>query len=650
MSLEGHDPAAPTLADYLRRLCGAIMLSLSALVILLAGLEYLTYTYPTCPLARWLLSPPPASAYTGLCFRLLPYGLILLALGTALLVLLAALRRNVITPTLDLQAYLQQACHQQEPMAPVIPPMWHPMLAIISQCFNEHRITLRKRQADQAFKNAVVDNSMLAVISMNQQGQITAFNRAAEQMFGFNAVDIIGQDLADMIIPERYRAAHRTGVLRYLITGQTKAIGAHLELNALHADGHELPIELTIFVTPVDDNLSYTAFIADHSQRKRIEEQVTQQREALLQSEKLSAMGALLAGVAHELNNPLAILMGRAALLEDKAKDPAIRADAERIRVAADRCGRIVKTFLSMARQKPVERKWSSLNEVATGAADLLDYSLRSGGISVLLELDHSLAAVEMDADKIGQVLVNLMVNAQQALAGATKARTLLLQTGIADDFQYLRLVDNGAGVPEHIQGRIFEPFFTTKVEGIGTGIGLSVSRAILREHGGELVLENTRNGASFVMTLPIREPKYPIGFDRTPQADTEGQHEGTVLIVDDEQEVALVLADILRSAGYAVYIANSGNDALCWLAEHTCNLLFSDVRMPDMDGITLWRTLRTRYPEVVKHMALITGDTLSASIAPLLAETGLPYLEKPFLPEEVLQLAVRIETPRQTN
>jgi CheY-like chemotaxis protein len=255
-----------------------------------------------------------------------------------------------------------------------------------------------------------------------------------------------------------------------------------------------------------------------------------------------------------------------------------------------------------------------------------------------------------MDADKIGQVLVNLMVNAQQALAGATKARTLLLQTGIADDFQYLRLVDNGAGVPEHIQGRIFEPFFTTKVEGIGTGIGLSVSRAILREHGGELVLENTRNGASFVMTLPIREPKYPIGFDRTPQADTEGQHEGTVLIVDDEQEVALVLADILRSAGYAVYIANSGNDALCWLAEHTCNLLFSDVRMPDMDGITLWRTLRTRYPEVVKHMALITGDTLSASIAPLLAETGLPYLEKPFLPEEVLQLAVRIETPRQTN
>lgn len=218
------------------------------------------------------------------------------------------------------------------------------------------------------------------------------------------------------------------------------------------------------------------------------------------------------------------------------------------------------------------------------------------------------------------------------------------IQTGIHSGFQYLQLIDNGLGVSDAIKERIFEPFFTTKVEGIGTGIGLSVSRAILREHGGELVLEATAIGASFLLTLPIHEPKYKIRFQRTTNQSREISHEGAVLIVDDEHEVALILAEILGSAGYDVYIANSGNDALLWLAANHCDLLFSDVRMPDMDGITLWKKLQKNHPNLIKHMAFITGDTLSTSIAPLIAETGLPYLEKPFSPEDVLQLAARIE------
>jgi len=567
-------------------------------------------------------------------------GVALPALGLGLLGYF--LHRQFIAPALRLADYLQQTCRDRNPAEPSLPKPWQPFTAMISRCVCAHREALQQLSDGEAFKSAIVDSSMLAVISMDRNGHIREFNRAAEQVFGLSGAAALGQDLAELIIPERYRAAHRTGLLRHLQTGQSAIIGSHLALSALHGDGHEFPIELTIFVAPNGGYNYYTAFVIDHTQRKQAEEELARQREALRQSEKLSALGALLAGVAHELNNPLAILMGRAALLEDKATDPGVKEDAARIRNAADRCGRIVKTFLAMARQKPAERKWGYLNEVASGAVELLGYGLRSAGIELSLALDSELEAVEMDADQIGQVLVNLIVNAQQAMSAAPAPRRLRLETGEKAGKQFLRVADNGPGVPDTLRERIFDPFFTTKAEGIGTGIGLSVSRAILREHGGELRLESTETGAAFVMTLPVTERRGRVG--RLTPGNLQREHEGWVLIVDDESEVAEVLADILRSAGYEVHVAGGGNEALRWLENNPCDLLFSDVRMPDMDGISLWRTLKARHPELAGHMALVTGDTLSANIAPLIAETGLPCLEKPFLPEEVLLLAARIE------
>lgn len=553
------------------------------------------------------------------------------------------LYRRFIAPAFKLVNYFQQVCSIQEPVEPSLPVLWQPFALMITRCFRTHRDVLRQLTDGEAFKSVIVENSMLAVISMDREGRIKEFNRAAQQMFGLNTDDVIDRDLADLIIPERFRAAHRAGLARHLHTGQSQVIGANLRLDALHGDGYEFPIELTIFVVPEGDYNYYTAFVIDHTQSKQAEEELARQRDALRQSEKLSAMGALLAGVAHELNNPLAILMGRAALLEDKAKDIAIRADAEKIRVAADRCGRIVKTFLAMARQKTAERKWTSLNEVVAGAIELLGYSLRSAGIKLTQRLNQQLAPVEMDADQIGQVVVNLIINAQQALATVSTPRKLHLETGQQDGKQFFRISDNGPGVPAELKERIFDPFFTTKTDGIGTGIGLSVSRAILREHGGELRLEASETGASFLMALPATQQQYDRA-GRSSSNDDNRMYEGIVLIVDDEPEVAEVLAEILASAGYQVHVVASGHEALRWLEQHPCDLLFSDVRMPEMDGISLWRNIKSRYPNLAKHMALVTGDTLSANIAPLLAETGLPYLEKPFLPEEVLSLAARIE------
>jgi DNA-binding NtrC family response regulator len=168
-----------------------------------------------------------------------------------------------------------------------------------------------------------------------------------------------------------------------------------------------------------------------------------------------------------------------------------------------------------------------------------------------------------------------------------------------------------------------------------------------MREHLGDLILENdnTTVGASFKLWIPLDAQFSDDVNDKTNSA-SESLHEGTTLIVDDEPEIADLLADILKSAGFTVAVATSGREALGWLEENHCDFVLSDIRMPGLDGPALWRKLQEKHPALVRRMAFVTGDTLSASITPFLKETGLPCLEKPFTPEQVLELMARIEAP----
>jgi two-component system NtrC family sensor kinase len=361
-------------------------------------------------------------------------------------------------------------------------------------------------------------------------------------------------------------------------------------------------------------------------------------------------MGSLLAGVAHELNNPLAIVMGRASLLEDKCEAlPELQHDAQRIREAAERCGRIVRTFLNMARSRPAQRAMVSLNELVLAATDMLGYGLRSHGIELALRLDPELPEVTADADQIGQILLNLLVNAQQALAGqGSGERRLELSTGLEpgrsgpDAVQpqvWLRVVDSGPGVPMALRARLFESFFTTKPEGAGTGLGLAVSRTLARDHGGDLVHEDTPagQGARFRLTLPtsvaIAGHSAAVPLD-SPSGDAHGR----VLVVDDEAEIADLMRAMLESAGYEVATAESGAVALEMLAEARFDAIVSDLRMPDMDGAQLWRQVRARDPALARRMLFVTGDTLSPSARLFLDEGRCPSLDKPFARNDLLE------------
>ena len=490
----------------------------------------------------------------------------------------------------------------------------------------------------EVLKSAIIENAVGAIVAINRAGQIIEFNPEAEQCFGYSRTDVLGSQMAELLIPPHLRAAHYRGFESYLESGDGPMIGRRVELTGLRADGHEFPIEITITRAVVGDSEMFVAFIVDMTEKRATEAEIARQREALHQSEKLAALGTLLAGVAHELNNPLAIVVGRAFMLASSATDETVVSNAEKIRQAAERCARIVKTFLAMARHRPPEHQSIRVNEMVGEVLELLDYGLRSNDVEVDFRPAADLPELMADPDQLGQVVMNLVVNAQHALADVAGPRRLNIRTRHIESRHEVEILvaDNGPGVPAEIRSRIFDPFYTTKPSGGGTGVGLSVSLAAVRSHHGVLSLQETPGGgATFVMTLPLGSGAENV-HDAAPEV--EGTQPCRVLVVDDEPEIAQVLVDILEADGHRTAVAESGRQALRLLNESDYDLILSDLRMPDLDGMGLYKELKSMDRQLTERLIFVTGDTLSTGIESFLETANCPTIEKPFAPEEVLK------------
>lgn len=509
-------------------------------------------------------------------------------------------------------------------------------------------------EASEALKSSIFDHAMAALVSTDEAGRIVEFNPAAAAMFGLAREQALGRSVAEVMIPPRLRDAHNAGMARVTAGGERRVMGKRVEMPALRADGSEFPVEMVLWRTDVAGQAFYTASLFDLSERQTAQSEIERQREALRQSEKLTAMGSLLAGVAHELNNPLSIVMGRAALLAEKMSGDPRAADAQRIHEAAERCGRIVRTFLNMARSRPANRSEVALNDLATAAVDMLAYVLRSHGIAVELDLLPGLPPVKADGDQIGQIVLNLIVNAQQALGARDHGRRLTVSTGLAPMTDgdrrrtprvWLRVRDNGPGISAELRERIFEPFFTTKSEGVGTGLGLAVSRSIARDHGGELTLQDDGGGACFCLQLPVSGEPEASETEPAPLAATD-EREARLLVVDDEPEIAELIGEMLGGAGYEVMTAESGAVALAMLAEARFDAIVSDLHMPDIDGAQLWREVKAQHPALARRMLFVTGDTLSPIARQFLSEARCDSLNKPFSKQELLARITALLTP----
>ena len=365
------------------------------------------------------------------------------------------------------------------------------------------------------------------------------------------------------------------------------------------------------------------------------------QREALFQAEKVAAMGQLLAGVSHELNNPLSTIVGYTQLLLIRVGAGPMADQLQKIAKSAERCTRIVTNFLALARQYPPERQLTRLNQLVDDAAELLAYSLRIDNVEVIRRLAPDLPQLWADPHQIQQVIVNVLTNAHQALRGVSTRRRLVLTTRYERTSEriVLEVADSGPGVPADISGRIFDPFFTTKAPGQGTGLGLSLCRGIIDSHDGVFRLETTSGGgATFVIELPAGAPAGADGPQRA-EAGLDPAPGKTILVVDDEPDVAELLSEALLLDGHRVDTANSGAAALNRLRDRSYDLVFSDMKMPGMSGVELYDEVARRRPGLERRIIFITGDTLNPVTKQFLDRTGAVSLSKPFHVDAIRRL-----------
>ena len=419
---------------------------------------------------------------------------------------------------------------------------------------------------------------------------------------------------------------YRLGFPERTVSIEHRVVWPNGEVRWLHALGRAQRDPETGEVTMV------TGIHLDITARKEAEAELQRSRDALHESEKLAAMGSLLAGVSHELNNPLAAIVGQAEMLEEDAAGTPFEARAKKISSAAERCAKIVQTFLAMARRKEPQRGLVDINDIIHSALDLTDYGLRTAGISVQVTFGSGLPPIDGDRDQLHQVLVNLIINAQQAMEdGELFDKTLTIRTSLdAAGKVALDICDTGPGIAEKARARIFDPFFTTKL-GTGTGLGLAFSRGIVEAHGGTLTLEPSRRGAAFRIAIPpapVGAELLAVPIEPEMEAPLNG---GRALIVEDEADVAETLCELLEREGYEVTYASDGAAALMALDREEFDLIVSDLRMPGVSGPDLHARLAETRPHLVAKMGFVTGDTLGSSMSDFLRSCGRPVLEKPF-------------------
>jgi PAS domain S-box-containing protein len=500
-------------------------------------------------------------------------------------------------------------------------------------------ITERKR-IEQALSDSeqlyrlLVDLSPYGILLHDEHG-IQFMNPGGCRIVGASAPEeLVGRHYADFV-SEADRPASLDRLAR-MLRGESIA---QAERPLITLDGRHIVVASSgVPVTRGDQRLALVIF-ADITEMKRAEEEIARQREALHQADKLSALGSLLAGVAHELNNPLSVVVGRAAILEDAKLEPSVAAGVASIRTAAERCARIVKTFLAMARKQAPTRIPVRIARLVDASLDLLAYGLESTGIRVTKQLPEDLPETMADPDQLTQVFNNLVTNASQAMVGWYGPRELTI---VADHDQRLNQIritvrDSGPGIPDDVRGRIFDPFFTTKPAGSGTGIGLAVCRGIVEAHDGTITAGTAPGGgASFVVTLPIVGTVGSAAAIKAPREPDPAQPGGRVLIVDDEEEIRHMLGDILSSDGHVVEEAANGREALSRLDGGSFDLVISDLIMPELDGPGLYEELCRRDPKMAEHLLFITGDALSAAARAFLDRVNRPAIEKPFVPADV--------------
>ncbi len=502
----------------------------------------------------------------------------------------------------------------------------------------ERRQMESRLQREQEFARRLVESFPDLVIALDREGRYTFVSPRSTELLGFLPEQLIGSLFSERIEP--HSRIDVQAFLDSIISGQCS--NGSTEFLIRRNDGETRLFRAT--ASPLMDASGRIAGVIaaarDTTDSKRMEQQ-------LIQNERLAAMGQMIAGVAHELNNPLTAVLGVTELLRDTTEDDSARRQLEIAHRQARRAAQIVQSLLTFSRPPQPRKICLNLSELIQRSLQLHEHSLRSNRITVDFAAQADIPLVLGDASQLTQVFLNLIANAEQAIREARDHGTLRIRVSRAADRVVATFQDDGAGIRTEILPKIFDPFFTTKRPGRGTGLGLSICLAILREHNGEIEGQPLPQGGSLFTTwLPIArgtalflaEPREGAADSISKEIPREGAAGYSILVVDDEESIREMIREGLAARGFNVETAASVEEALSLMGRRSFHAVLCDLNLragagAEGSGLGLYATVTnsTRSSERKPFFLFMSGELAAAAVTEQLAQAGAQTIQKPF-------------------
>ena len=532
------------------------------------------------------------------------------------------------------------------------------LIVFIRDITERKRAEEKLRQSEERYR-LIAENTRDIIITTDMNLRLTYVSPSVEYLTGRTTEEVMAMSLEELLTPASLEVAKKAFVEELEIAKKQPRDPTRsrtLELEVIRQDGSTFWTEAkTNFLRGAEDQpVGLIAVLRDMTERRKAEEEKIELELKAQMTSRLASVGEMVAGVAHEINNPLTIVTGYAPLLMDRKDIPEdVRRDLALINDSAERVGSIIRRLLAFSRQTKPDQKLVGINELIEGALALQAYHLITSNITLTTQLAPDLPLIVADPGQIQQVLLNLIVNAEAEMKLAHGKGKLTITTARSDNTIKISVKDDGPGIKPEIIDRIFDPFFTTRKVGQGTGLGLSLCYGIVAEHNGRIYAKSKPGkGATFIVELPIvtevevPEPAEPVVEQAEPVVEqAEKVVKAKIMVIDDEKVIRDLAKRVLGGEGYEVDTVDNADDALKMIESQRYNLILLDIKMPGMDGVELYRRIQKIAKSLARRVIFITGDILSSDTEKFFAETKVVRIDKPFNAAQLKQEVKRVLT-----